>query len=84
VASAVVALGFAGVGVFAVFVVLDWSDMPLSGDESTLRNSLAAAAAGSFLAVLLLAVLGVWMLLHLVFKWNKKIMKYTIKEALHL
>lgn len=43
-ASVVVALGFAGVGVFAVFVVLDWSDMPLSGDESTLRNSLAAAA----------------------------------------
>lgn len=43
-ASAVVALGFAGVGVFAVFVVLDWSDMSLSGDESTLRNSLAAAA----------------------------------------
>jgi len=44
VASAVVALGFAGVGVFAVFVVLDWSDRSLSGDESTLRNSLAAAA----------------------------------------
>ena len=43
-ASAVVAVGFAGVGAFAAFVAADWSDMLLSDNETSLRDSLAAAA----------------------------------------
>ena len=43
-----------------------------------------ALQVGSFLAAVVFAVLGVWMVLHLVFKWNKKIVKHTVRKAVHL
>ena len=85
--SWVIAVGLTGAGILPVYVAVKWADVVLSDSLPELRdirNCLAATAAGSFLAAVVFAVLGVWMVLHLVFKWNKKIVKYTVRKAVHL
>lgn len=76
--STFLTVGHLAGGITATLFAAEWDDFT-SGTIDNILTSLAVAAAFSFASAIMCAILALWMLFFMVYKWNEKQQAYDVK-----